>query len=116
MVKGMANVLKKDLNRFQLLAVFVLFSVVLFLIIRFIAGMIYYNNVTNDIIGQFTGAVDVATKTIGIYLLILFLMATVGLSLSKTKGKLEYVRGFKLSLIFCGILFVIFVLFMLSTQ
>jgi hypothetical protein len=110
MVKNMANVfLKKDLNRFQLLGAFVLFSIVLFFIIRFIAGVIYRESVTNDIIGQFTGVFDVATKAMAIYILILFAAAIFGLSLSKTRGKLEHAKGFKFSLVFCGILLAIYV-------
>ena len=112
----MNNVIKKGLNRYQLFVLFVLFSIVLFFVIRLIAGMIYYTNVTNDILGQFTNAIDIVAKMIGAYLLLLSSMAVVGLLLSRTREKPEYVKGFKFSLVFCGILFGIYLILLLSMQ
>jgi len=104
----MNSVIKKEMNRYQLLALFVLFSIVLFFITRFVAGMIYSSSITNDIFGQFSNAIDVAAKAVGIYLAILFSIAIIGFSVSKRKKKPEFVKGFKFALIFCGILSIVY--------
>jgi len=111
----MNSVMKKEMNKYQVLALFVLFSIVLFFITRLVMGMIYSTSITNDIIGQFTNAIDIANKAIGVYLLLLFTVAIVGLSISRIKGKPECVRGFKFSLMFCGVLTVVYLMILLGT-
>jgi hypothetical protein len=99
------NIIKNNMNRYQILVLFILFSIVLFFITRFVAGIIYESWITNDIIGQFTDAIDVAIKAFGVYLMILFAIAIIGLLISRTKDKPEYIKGFKFALLFCGIMF-----------
>jgi hypothetical protein len=71
--------------------------------VQILAGMVY--SPTYDIIGQFIDAIDLAVKMYAVYLVILSSAAIVGLWISKTKGKYEYVQGFKLSLFLCVTLF-----------
>ena len=102
----------KGHGSYQILLMFVVLSIILFFITRFIAGQMY--SVTNDIIGQFTGAVDIAVKAFGIYLIVLFSIAILGLYVSKAKQKDEFTTGFKFSLVFCGILSTIYLAIFLS--
>lgn len=103
--KNMKTIIK-GYGSYQILLMFVVLSIILFFITLFVAGQMYL--VTNDIIGQFTGAVDIAVKAFGVYLIVLFSIAILGLYVSKTRQKDEYTNGFKFSLVFCGILFIIY--------
>ena len=99
------------MNRYQLFTLFILFSIVMFFIARWLGGLIYSEVVTYDIIGQFTNAIDIAVKIIGAYLMFLCLTAVLGLSISKVKRNPEYIKGFKFSLIFCLILLAFYLIF-----
>jgi len=102
------------MNRYKLLLLFITFSVALFFITRFVAGIIYTSSIRNDIIGQFTNAIDVTTKAVGVYLVILFSIAIAGLSVSRNKRKPEYVKGFRFLLVFCGILSIVYLVILFS--
>jgi hypothetical protein len=97
---------------YQILLIFVVISTALFFVTRFIAGQMY--SVTNDIVGQVTSAVDIAVKAFGVYLIVLFSIAILGLYVSKVKRKDAYSKGFKFSLVFCGILSIIYLILFLS--
>lgn len=92
---------KRRLNEYHVLGLFVLFSVVLFFILREIAGRAYVSNVDYSLIGQFTGAIELALKLIGIYLLILWVIAISGFWISRVQHRNELAKGFKFSIFYC---------------
>lgn len=98
------------MNRYKVFLLFVLFSVFLFLIIRYFAGIVYVSDISNDLVGQFTDVIDVLIESMAIYLVVLITTAVIGFLVSRSMGKLEFAIGFKLSLLFCGLLVILYLI------
>src|SRR5438270_2236594 len=84
------------LNRYHIVVIFLLFSVLLHMGLRFITGLIFSHNFPNDFIAQISLAIEYAKVLYGIYVFILVSLALSGIVLARKRGNKEHVIGFKL--------------------
>lgn len=104
------------MSRYKIFMLFVLFSVFLFLTARYFAGIVYVSGIGGDLMGQFTDVIDVLIKSMAVYLVALITTAVVGLWVSQSKGNTEFASGFRLSLLFCCLLIILYLITVLTLR
>ena len=109
------TIMKTRFIRYSVLVAYMLTAVLLFFFTRLASGIIFeLQNKTDDLFVRFFEEISFAIKFIGLYVLLLGVIAASGIFLSRKKKNKEFYKGFVYAGILCSLLILAYIIFVIN--